>query len=276
MARPGETRLGRLALNLFLVVVLAFMAAPIVIVVVNSFNTSAYNIWPPAGFTLNWYRRALSYAPFQRGFANSLWAAGFSTALVLAVGMPIAYALARFRFGGEKLLRAALFGPLVVPRVAVGFSLFVLFLATRSGLYGTMAGVVIGHAVLMLPFVVAILVANLGEVDPALEEAARDLGAGPIGAFCRVALPQMRPGLLVAGIFAFITSFDEVETTIFLTRPAVQTLPIEMYYYLDQFQDPTLAAISSMLIALSLLLVAVVALSVRGRMLATYLGASRG
>ena len=234
--------------------VLIFMAAPIVIVVVNSFNASPFNIWPPSGFTLDWYARALGSPAFQRGMVNSVVIGILSTALVLLVGTPMAYALARFDFPGAKAVRAVLLGPLVVPRVAIGFALFVLFIATRSGLYGTVPGVVIGHAVLMLPFVVAVLVANLGEVDPAFEEAARDLGAGPVTAFVKVVLPQIRPGLVVAGLFAFITSFDEVETTIFLVKPAVNTLPIEMYLYLDQNQDPTLAALSTLLIALSFVL----------------------
>jgi putative spermidine/putrescine transport system permease protein len=270
--RVGETRLGAGILKAFLVAVLVFMAAPIVIVVINSFNASPFNQWPPTGLTLSWYARALGYAPFQRGVINSLWTGALSTALVLALGAPLAYALARLRFEGQAALRAVLFGPLVVPRVAIGFALFVLLLATRSGLYGTMAGIVLGHGVLMLPFVVAILVANLGEVDPALEEAARDLGAGPIQAFRLAVLPQMRPGLLVASLFAFITSFDEVETSIFLARPAVNTLPIEMYLYLDQYQDPTLAAVSTILIALSLVVVLIGAVFVRGRTLLRFAG----
>jgi putative spermidine/putrescine transport system permease protein len=255
MARAGETRLGVGALNAILIAVLIFMAAPIVIVGVNSFNASPFNVWPPSGFTIAWYVKALSSPLFQRGAVNSLIAGSLSTALVLILGAPMAYALARFRFEGKAAIRALLLGPLIVPRVAVGFSLFVLFIASRAGLYGTMTGIVLGHAVLMLPFVVSVLVANIGEVDPTLEEAARDLGAGAAGAFLEVVLPQMRPGLVVAGLFAFITSFDEVETTIFLAKPAVNTLPIEMYLYLDQYQDPTLAALSTLLIGLSLLLV---------------------
>lgn len=253
--RVGETWLGIFGLNAILVVVLLFMAAPILIVVVNSFNASSFNVWPPTGFTFAWYERALSLPAFNRGLVNSLITGAASTALALALGTPIAYALARFRFRGQDLVRAVLFGPMIVPRVAIGFALFVLFLATRSGLYGTTSGIVLGHTILMLPFVVAVLAANLGEVDPVVEEAARDLGAGPVKAFRLTVLPQIRAGLVVAGLLAFITSFDEVETTIFVTKPAANTLPIEMYLYLDQYQDPTLAALSTLLIAFSLLLV---------------------
>ncbi len=276
-ARPiGESWLKGWALQTILVVVLLFMAAPIAIVMVNSFNASPVNIWPPPGWTLNWYHRALANPAFQRGMTNSLIAGVCSTVLVLLVGTPIAYALARFRFPGAAAVRAVLLGPIIVPRVAIGFSLFVLFIATRSGLYGSMTGIVLGHAVLMLPFVVTVLAANLGEVDPALEEAARDLGAGPVGAFCRTVLPQIKPGLLVAGLFAFITSFDEVETTIFIAKPAVNTLPVEMYLYLDQYQDPTLAALSTLLIGLSFALILLGLVLLRGGSAMRFLAARGG
>ncbi|TNM63453.1 ABC transporter permease [Aliirhizobium smilacinae] len=256
-ARAGDSKAAVLMLRMVLGAVLVFMAAPILIVVANSFNSSQFNVWPPAGFTLDWYHKALTMPQFQRGFVNSVIAGVLSTLVVLAVGTPLAYAIVRIKFRGKSLLQGVLLGPLVVPRIAMGFSLFVLYLASGSGLYGSMSGIVLGHALLMLPFVVSVLVANLGEVDPIVEEAARDLGAGAVEAFVRVVLPQIRPGLIVAGLLAFITSFDEVETTIFLVKPVVNTLPIEMYLYLDQYQDPTLAALSTLLIALSMLLVLV-------------------
>ena len=256
-ARAGDSKAAVLMLRMVLGAVLVFTAAPILIVEANSFNSSQFNVWPPAGFTLDWYHKALTMPQFQRGFVNSVIAGVLSTLVVLAVGTPLAYAIVRIKFRGKSLLQGVLLGPLVVPRIAMGFSLFVLYLASGSGLYGSMSGIVLGHALLMLPFVVSVLVANLGEVDPIVEEAARDLGAGAVEAFVRVVLPQIRPGLIVAGLLAFITSFDEVETTIFLVKPVVNTLPIEMYLYLDQYQDPTLAALSTLLIALSMLLVLV-------------------
>jgi putative spermidine/putrescine transport system permease protein len=263
--RIGESRAARQARHVFLVAVLVFMAAPSVIVVINAFNASPFSIWPPTGLTLDWFHRGLGYAPFQRGLANALWIALATSLLVLAVGTPIAYAVSRILFRGKRLLRALVAGPLVVPRAAIGFALFVLFLVTRSGLHGTIQGMVLGHAILSLPFVVAILAANLGEIDPMLEEAARDLGATPLQAFRLAVLPQLRGGLLVAFLFAFITSFDEVETSLFLTRPVVNTLPVEMYFYLDQYQDPTIAAVSTLLILFSVLLMLFAILALRGR-----------
>lgn len=274
-----ESALKHWSLNIFLAVVLVFMLAPILIVVVNSLNASAFNAWPPQGFTLDWYRKVLANPAFQRGTLNSLIVGLVSTGIVLLLGTPLAYGLARIRVRGLAGLKAALFSPLIVPRVAIGFAMFVLFvsLGTATGLrlYGTFAGVVLAHCVLMLPFVVAILTASFGEVDPIVEEAARDLGATPLQAFRLSVLPQIRGALLVAGIFAFITSFDEVETTLFVVRPAVNTLPVEMYNYLDQYQDPTIAALSTLLIGFTFLVVLIVPFMVKGSELFRMLNSGR-
>lgn len=271
----GDSALKTWSLRLALIAVVMFMLAPIIIVIINSFNASPYNAWPPEGFTLEWYRRAVGDPKFQAGAINSLLIGVLSTVLVLALGTPISYALARYRVRGLPALRSVLFAPLVVPRVAIGFALFALFIASASGLYGTFTGVVLAHAILMLPFVVAILTASFGEVDPIVEEAARDLGASPLQAFRRAVLPQMRGAMLVSGIFAFITSFDEVETTIFIVKPAVNTLPVEMYFYLEQYQDPTLAALSTLLIVFTFIVVLIVPFAVRGNALLKMMGSGR-
>ncbi|SFU15613.1 ABC transporter permease [Mesorhizobium sp. YR577] len=263
-----ESTFKRWSLHLILAATLLFMLAPILIVIVNSFNASAYNAWPPEGYTLDWYRKVLANPAFQRGAINSLIIGVISTALVLALGTPMAYALGRIHMRGITAFKSVLFAPLIVPRVAIGFALFVLFVglgsATGLRLYGTYTGVILAHSVLMLPFVVAILTASFGEVDPIVEEAARDLGATPIGAFRLAVLPQIKGALLVAGIFSFITSFDEVETTLFIVKPAVNTLPVEMYNYLEQYQDPTLAALSTLLIAFTFIVVLIVPFAVKG------------
>ena len=270
-----ESRLKSWTLQIVLVLVVLFMLAPIAIVIVNSFNTSPFNAWPPEGFTLDWYRRVLANPQFRAGALNSLVIGVISTLTVLILGTPIAYALARYRMRGLAALRAALFAPLVVPRVAIGFALFVLFIASGAGLYGSFTGVILAHSILMLPFVVAILTASFGEVDPIVEEAARDLGASPLTAFRRAVLPQVKGAMLVAGIFAFITSFDEVETTLFIVRPAVNTLPVEMYLFLEQYQDPTLAALSTLLIVFTFVIVLIVPFVVRGNALLKMMGSGR-
>lgn len=235
--------------------VLVFMAAPLVIVVVNAFNSSPYSEWPPKGLSLHWFDVVFSYSPFRTGFVNSLVVGVSATAIALVTGAMAAYALVRHRIRGGRAIRLSYFAPLTVPRVAIGFALFALFISTHSNLYGTVGGLVLAHSLLVLPFVVTIFAATIGGIDPALEEAARDLGASPARTFVKVTLPQMRTGLVVAALFAFITSFDELETSIFLVRPSNNTLPVTMFLYLEQQQTPALAALSTLLIAFTLALI---------------------
>ena len=235
--------------------VLIFMIAPLVIVVINSFNSSGYSEWPPAGFSTKWYSIVLGYEPFWNGFKISVLVGLGATVVALIVGSMAAFALVRYKVVGGRLIQTLYFAPLTVPRVAIGFALFSIYIATRSQIYGTIQGVVLAHTLLVLPFVVTIFISNLGGINPVYEEAAQDLGASRLRVFWSITLPQMRTGFVVAALFAFITSFDELESSIFLVRPQINTLPISMFFYLEQQQTPALAALSSLLIGLMLVLV---------------------
>lgn len=237
--------------------VLLFMVAPLLIVIVNAFNASPYSAWPPEGLSLRWFGEVFDHTPFQTAFINSLQVGVGATVVALVVGSMAAYALTRHRVVARRAIQTSYFAPLTVPRVAIGFALFALYVSTRSDLYGTIPGLILAHSLIVLPFVVTIFVATMGSIDPVFEEAAQDLGASRLRTFWLITLPQMRTGFVVAALFAFITSFDELETSIFLVRPDVNTLPIEMFLYLEQKQTPALAALSSLLIAAMLALVLV-------------------
>jgi putative spermidine/putrescine transport system permease protein len=250
--RRGRLDPVGLALGTFLGLVVLFMLSPLVFVVVNSFNASSLSLFPPEGVSLRWYRTVLEHRPFARGFANSVSVATTASLTSLLAGTLAALGLVRHRVRGRALFRSLFFAPLIVPRVAVGLGVFVLFVRWLVPLQGSNLGLALVHAALTLPFVVTIVSANLALSDPALEEAAADLGAGPLRAFWHVTLPQVRTGLVVAWLFAFITSFDEVETSIFLLSPPNTTLPIQMFIYMEQWQNPTLAALSTLLVAATL------------------------
>jgi putative spermidine/putrescine transport system permease protein len=254
----GTTQRGTWGpLYLVFAAVLAFTIAPLAIVVANSFNASAYSQWPPTGLSTKWYSIVLSYAAFQNGFRISVLVGLGATAVSLVVGSMAAWALVRYRVPGRNLIQTLYFSPLTVPRVAIGFALFSIFIATHSQLYGTLPGLILAHSLLVLPFVTTIFASNLGSINPVYEEAAQDLGATRLRVFWSITLPQMRTGFVVAALFAFITSFDELETSIFLVRPQINTLPISMFFYLEQQQTPTLAALSTILIGLAVALVLV-------------------
>jgi putative spermidine/putrescine transport system permease protein len=253
-------------LRIVLFAVLAFVLSPLVFVVINSFNGSAFNSFPPQGFSLQWYQFVLGYAPFRDGMVNSLIIAAASTLLAVAAGMLAALALTRGRIRARGILSAFFLSPLVIPRVAIGIAVFILLIRLR--IFGTTGSLVLVHAMLSLPFALVLLTASLVNVNRSLEEAAMDLGAGPLRTFWSVTLPQIRAGLVVATVFAFITSFDETEASIFLVRPSNTTLPIQMFLYLEQYQNPTLAALSTLLIAATIVLVVVALRFVRGAELA--------
>jgi putative spermidine/putrescine transport system permease protein len=263
-------RVAGVARGLFLVLVAVFVLLPLAVVVLSSFSRQAAASGRPSGLTLEWFRRALSYEPFRTGLLYSVEVAVSATAVSLLVGTMAAYAIARYRFPGRELLRSVFVMPLSLPRVVAGFCLFVLYASLFPAAYGTVGGIAFAHCLLLLPFVVAVLGAALAGLDPALEEAARDLGAPAGRAFRQVTLPQVKWALLAAGIFAFLTSFDEVDTSIFLMPADTTTLPVAMFLRLEQQQDPTVTAMSSILIAGSLLLAAAAAAA--GRRVA---GASR-
>jgi putative spermidine/putrescine transport system permease protein len=246
-----------------LVAVSLYMLAPIIFVVINSFNSAAYNVFPPAGFSLRWYENALSVPKFRTSFTTSVMVALGAMTVSLVFGTMAARALTRHRFRGQTFLRSFFFAPVLVPRIALGAALFLLYI--RIGMYGGVPGLIIAHSLLGLPFVISIMTAVMYNIDPTQEEAAQDLGCGPIESFFRVTLAQLRTGLVVAGVFAFMMSFDELETSLFLVRPENNTLPIEMFLYVQEFQNPTLAALSSLLILLTVVLVLVLVPVLRAR-----------
>lgn len=254
MRRQGRDPLS-VAFAVGLTLLSLYMLAPIIFVIVNSFNSASYNVFPPEGFSIRWYQNALAVPRFRGAFINSVVVALGATALSLVLGTMSARVLTRYRFTGQNFLRSFFFAPVLVPRIALGAALFLLYI--RVGLYGGLFGLIVAHSLLGLPFVISIMTAVMYNIDRSQEEAAQDLGCGPIESFFRVTLAQLRTGIAVSAVFAFMMSFDELETSLFLVRPANNTLPIEMFLYVQEQQNPTLAALSSMLIALTVVLVVV-------------------
>jgi ABC-type spermidine/putrescine transport system permease subunit II len=253
----ARTVAGRTGLQVFLVLGLGFIVLPIAIVVVNSFNASPFGIWPPPGFSTRWYANLFQNAGFGSPTIKSLEVAVGSTIGALVIGTLAGIGIARYRFLGRNLIQGFLAAPLIVPKVAIGFAAFILFL--ELDWYGDFHTVVLAHIVITLPFVVTLVVAGLARVDRTLEEAAMDLGARPHQVLWRATLPQMRGALAAAAAFAFIISFDELDATIFIVGQTDNTLPVSMFIYMEKYQDPTLAALSAILIGAALVLGAAVA-----------------
>jgi putative spermidine/putrescine transport system permease protein len=228
------------------VLVYGFILAPILVVIPVSFSETQYLVFPPQGFTFRWYANFFATRELAESLWTSLHLAAWTTGISTVLGTMAALALVRYRYPGREALRTALMAPIVMPRLVLGIA-FLMFLS-KTLLSGRFGGLLLAHVVVALPYVVRTVGASLAGLDRALEEAAMSLGAPPLLTFRTVTLPLLRPGLLAGAIFAFVTSFDELVASLFLTGPRLTTLPVQIYTYLEYTSDPTIAAISVILV----------------------------
>src|SRR4051812_9679751 len=233
---------------------LAFMLAPLVVVLWMSFTPSQLFVLPFAEFSGRWYRAIFAHSGFVDSFLLSLKLALAAAAIATALSFLAAYGLTRGRrFRGAGAIDATFLSPLIVPAVVFGIAM--LQFVNALGLYNTFASLVLAHVVVVTPFAVRTLQASLREVPIEVEWAAMNLGASPPSVLWRVVLPIASRATAAAFLLAFLMSFSEVTVTIFMTGPAYQTLPVRIYNYLTDQVDPTVAAVSAILIGLSLALV---------------------
>lgn len=234
--------------------VLAFLYAPIVILIVLSFNASKIGVsWE--GFTWQWYGRLMADPELWVATRNSLVIGIVSTAVALALGLGLAVILERMAFRGKGVLDGILILPLVIPEVMLGVALLLFFVMVQWPL--GLATVTIGHVVFNLPLVTMVLRARLRKIDPVWEEAAQDLGATPWYAFTKITLPLLRPAILGAGLMGFTFSLDDFVVTFFTTGPGATTLPLHVFSMMRTGVSPSINALSAILVSLSMLLIAV-------------------
>ncbi len=234
---------------LFTGLVLFFLAAPLFVVVPAAFNNSSLLQFPPRAWSLRWFHQYFDNPSWIEATLMSVKVGICVSLLATLLGLASAVGLARYRLFGRNLLRALVMAPLLVPVIVIAVGLYELFL--RLGINGSFAAIVIGHTLVTFPYATVFIGAALSEIDPRLENAAVGLGARRPRAFLEVTLPLIRPGLVVAALFGFLISFDEVVLAIFLTSPATMTLPRRLWDGIRFELNPTIAAVSTMLIVLS-------------------------
>lgn len=234
----------------------AFLLAPLAIVFLTSFSDDAYLSFPPGHWGYAAYLALLDNANFQAGLQTSLLLAGAVTIVNLIVGTAAAYAIARHKFPGRNGLLGLLTAPLLLPTIIIGLALLLVF--SQIGLLATFAGLMLGHSLVALPFVVRIVLTAIRGIPPAVEDAAATLGATPFRIFYRIILPLMIPGLIAAAALAFLASFDEVVISLFLVGPRISTLPIEIFHYVQYRADPQLSALSVVLIGFTIVLILII------------------
>ena len=226
--------------------VLVFLVLPIVIVFPLSFSSGSYMSFPPPGFSLRWYRAFFDSRSWMGAALVSLQVAVPVTLLSVLLGTPAALGLQRGAFPGKRLVNALVLSPVIVPGIIVAIGTY--FVYAQYGLIGNPLALVLGHTCIAVPFVVINVASALQGVDPALERASLSLGASPAGTFRQVTLPLIAPGIMAGAVFAFITSFDELLIALFLSGTGAVTLPRRMFDEIRYDIDPTIAAVSSLLI----------------------------
>jgi putative spermidine/putrescine transport system permease protein len=237
-------RLGITPTSLTVIAVIC-IGVPLGIVILTSFNSSTELAFPPRGFSLRWFMNVFKNSRFMEGVQFSAGIALVSSSISLIVGTLASLALVRYRFFGRTLINMLVFTPLIIPEVVTGITL--LFFFIRLKMVNSWINITILHTILAIPYTARVLMASLYRFDMTLEEAAMSLGANPFVTFKEVTLPLIKPGLIAAWIFAFVVSFNNFTATLFLiTRRG--TLPIEIYSYIRTQNDPTVAALSTLLI----------------------------
>jgi putative spermidine/putrescine transport system permease protein len=247
LPRPrGEPR--RIGLWLSGIAVLVFLALPAFLMIPVSFTSNAVLDWPPKGFAFRWYDAYLSSGAWLAATARSFEVAFLTAILAMALGTPAAFGLSRGVKRGNGLILGLLLSPLIIPRIIIAVALFYLY--ARLQLVGTTLGLVLGHTILAIPYVVVTIMAVLKTYDQRYDNAAWSLGANRVRALWHVTLPLLRAGLIAAFLFAFVTSFDELTVALFVTGGLDTTLPKMMWDSAILTVDPTLAAISTLLLLL--------------------------
>lgn len=250
--------MDRFALNAWTGLVLFFLLGPLAVIIAGSFTTTPYVAFPPVGFTFDWYIKLFHQTEFLFSFIDSLILAAVATLLATILGTLAAMAIAKKGEVGREFLRQLFMAPLILPTIVTGVALFQFMRDQGMGsmmVPNNWTGLIIGHTLITIPYVIRTVGASLAGLDPSLAEAAEGLGAGPARIMFKVIMPAILPAVMVSVIFCFILSFDQVTISIFLTGPEVSTLPIRIYNYIEFAIDPMVAAISTLLILFAYIMV---------------------
>ncbi|MBB3455157.1 putative spermidine/putrescine transport system permease protein [Rhizobium sp. BK313] len=240
----------RLFSPLVLFLLLVFLIGPFIIIVAASLSGGETLAFPPQGLSLRWVAKVFTVDSFRASFGMSMFLAIGGTLFALILGIPAAYALSRYKLPGGETIRTMVSVPIIVPGIIVGLAILRYLVVPFS--FDITLALFFAHTALVLPYAVRVVSASLNNLRSDMEEAAVLLGSSRLGAFFRVVLPNIRSGVLAAFILGFVTSFNQVPVSLFLAKPGVQTLPIDMLGYMETTYDPSVAALSALLAFLSI------------------------
>jgi len=247
---------ARHLLGVFAVLVCIFSVAPVLVIVLESFTSSDYIVFPPPGLSFKWYVEFAKRPEFVESvFISAIVAVGASM-IATAMGTMTAIGLVRYQFFGHRLLQNLFLAPLSLPGLIFGLALL-QFLA-RYGLPRNVITMVLAHIIITLPFAIRFVSVALVSVSRDVERAAQSLGANRLYTFWHVTLPLIRPGMVASFVFTFILSFDEVAASLFVASPGAMTLPVRIFVYIDQNYDPLVTSVSSLLVFAALIALVII------------------
>jgi putative spermidine/putrescine transport system permease protein len=239
----------RRANTAFTALVMLFLFTPVLAVLPISFSSGDFLHYPLPGFSLRWYREVLASENWRFALANSLSVGAASAAISTVLGVLAAIGVSRLTGRLATALTAFLLAPMVAPVIVVAFGAFMLL--SRIGLLASYAGLVLAHTLVATPMVLITVLAALRTLDPRLARAAASLGAAPMRGFFTVTLPNILPGVISGMLLAFITSFDEIVLTLFVSGPDQRTLPLLIFQNLRENIDPSILVVSAMLVVVA-------------------------
>jgi putative spermidine/putrescine transport system permease protein len=248
-------RLAPSLLRLYVGVMCVWLLAPIVIVIILAFSGDGYLHFPPSSLSMQWFVRFFGDVQWQRAMLSSLIIGVIACVVSTTIGFFCAYAFLRVEFPGKKLMLSLMLTPIIVPNIITAIAMY--YLAGKLRLIGNLLWLGLCHSVVAMPIVLLILLSALSAVDPNLERAALGLGSSRLRVFFRVVLPIALPGVMSAALFAFLASFDELLISLFLSGVHTQTLPVRIWNSLNLQVEPTIAAVSAFLIAITCVILGV-------------------
>jgi putative spermidine/putrescine transport system permease protein len=255
--RAGRTGArARRALGLVpVVVVCAFLLLPLAVVALSSFNAQANFRFPPSGLSLRWYAEILGSTQWLDSLGYSLRLALLVVPVVVVLGTLGGYAVGAGTFPGRRALALVFLSPMAVPGVMVGLAL--LYQLQRTGMVGSAAGLWLAHLVVTFPFCVRVVAVSAAALDPALPRAARSLGASSLRTFLTVTVPLLRPGIVAGAFLGAVISLGEVAVSVLVAGAGEATVPVRIYSAVQVQLEPTVAAVSTLLLLVSVATIAV-------------------
>lgn len=239
-------------LTIISIIVLVLIMLPLILVVVTSFNTQSSISLPIKGFTFSWYANILQQPDFISGFESSLIVALIASLAALIIGIPAVYALTRFNVPHKSWFHSFFLSPTLIPEIVIGFALYQAAVITMR--LPVFPSLIIGHFLLCLPYVIRLVTASMLLMDKNIEEAAWVCGCSPQKSFFLIVLPNIKSSIVAAFMLCFINSFNNIPISLFMNGPSLTMLPPAILNYLQNNYDPTVSAISVVLMIFTALL----------------------